>query len=127
MEETLAGRADGLKGYAVEHAVFGRDETFDASNPTRCVRFEARRLRRDLDSYYVDAGGRDPVRITIPKGGYVPHFEWHRAPTGAPPSDDADTRRPELRTVADGNGAGGQTAVPVLAARAGAGRSALAR
>ena len=77
VEETLAGRADGLKGYSLGLAVFGRGETFDSqSDPV--VRLEARRLRRDLDIYYVDAGAQDPVRITIPKGHYVPHFDWHR-------------------------------------------------
>ena len=89
VEETLAGRADGLKGYSLGLAVFGRDGTFESqSDPV--VRLEARRLRRDLDSYYVDAGARDPVRITIPKGHYVPHFKWHQAPTEAPPSDDTE-------------------------------------
>ena len=87
VEETLAGRGDRMKGVAVAMAVFGRDETFDQqSDPV--VRLEARRLRSDLDSYYVDAGSEDPVRITIPKGGYVPHFAWQNreahAPTLAP-------------------------------------------
>ena len=98
VEETLAGRGDRLKGVTVAMAVFGRDETFDQqSDPV--VRLEARRLRSDLDSYYVDAGGEDPVRITIPKGGYVPHFGWQNreahpptlasdpVPEGAPPGD----------------------------------------
>ncbi len=100
VEETLAGRGGRLKGFALAIAVFGRDETFDSqSDPV--VRFEARRLRRDLDSYYIDAGSEDPVRITIPKGGYVPHFAWQNqeahAPTLAPdpvpegtPPGDAD-------------------------------------
>ena len=91
MDETLAGRSDGLKGYSLGLAVFGRGETFDAqSDPV--VRLEARRLRRDLDTYYVDAGARDPVRITIPKGHYVPHFAWHQARTTAPPSGCHRTR-----------------------------------
>jgi TolB-like protein len=89
VEETLAGHADGLKGYSLGLAVFGRGETFDSqSDPV--VRLEAGRLRRDLDTYYVDAGARDPVRITIPKGHYVPAFTWHRALTQAPPSGDAE-------------------------------------
>jgi TolB-like protein len=93
VEETLSGRSDRLKGYSVAVAVFGRDETFDSqSDPV--VRLEARRLRRDLDSYYVDDGRHDPVRITIPKGSYVPHFEWHevgrpRAPAGIDRAEDA--------------------------------------
>lgn len=76
VEETLSGRANRLKGYTVAIDVFGRDEGFD-SQADPVVRLEARRLRRDLDSYYVDAGSHDRVRISIPKGTYVPHFEWH--------------------------------------------------
>jgi len=76
VEETLAGRGDKLKGYAVAIAVFERDKTFESqSDPV--VRLEARRLRRDLDSYYMSAGCDDPVRIHIPKGSYVAHFEAH--------------------------------------------------
>jgi TolB-like protein/Tfp pilus assembly protein PilF len=79
VEEALAGRGGRLKGVTVAQAVFGRDETFDQqSDPV--VRIEARRLRTDLDSYYVDAGSEDPVRITIPKGGYLPHFAWQNQP-----------------------------------------------
>ena len=92
VEETLAGRADGLKGYSLELAVFGHDGTFQSQSES-VVRFEARRLRRDLDSYYVDAGARDPVRISIPKGQYVPHFNWHQAPTEAPSSSTARVGR----------------------------------
>ena len=85
VDETLAGRADRLKGFTLASAVFGRDETFDPqADPV--VRLEARRLRRDLDSYYVDAGSLDPVRITIPKGAYVAHFDWqkHARPPDGP-------------------------------------------
>ena len=107
--EKLAGRADGLTGYAVEHAVFGPGHTFDPQRDPS-VRFEARRLRRDLDSYYVDKGARDPLRITIPKGGYAPHFELHRAPTGASSSDDID-REGGAVAIADGT-AGANIASP---------------
>lgn len=73
VEETLAGRADRLKGYTIAIAVFDRNETFDAqADPL--VRIEAARLRRDLEHYYLTAGIDDPVKITIPKGGYVPVF-----------------------------------------------------
>jgi TolB-like protein len=90
VEESLAGRADRLKGFTVALAVFGRDETFDQqADPV--VRLEARRLRRDLDSYYVAAGSHDPVRISIPKGGYAPHFEWRQIDVApeAPPLEGA--------------------------------------
>ncbi|UFI05423.1 tetratricopeptide repeat protein [Roseibium aggregatum] len=73
IEEALAGRADTLKGYAIGLAVFGRDESFDPqSDPI--VRLEARRLRHDLDSYYIAEGARNPIRISIPKGQYAPKF-----------------------------------------------------
>ncbi|WP_375778745.1 hypothetical protein ACE103_06375 [Bradyrhizobium sp. ma5] len=78
VDETLAGRGERLKGYTIALAVFRRDGSFDPqADPV--VRLEARRLRRDLDSYYMDAGRDDPVRISIPKGSYVPNFEWHHA------------------------------------------------
>lgn len=75
VEETLAGRADQLKGYSIALAVFDRDEDFDpAADPI--VRLEAGRLRRSLDTYYANAGQDDLVRITIPKGSYGAHFTW---------------------------------------------------
>jgi adenylate cyclase len=94
VDETLAGRADRLKGFTIALAVFGRQDDFDPqSDPV--VRVEARRLRRDLGSYYVTAGKRDPLVISIPKGGYVPHFEWRDVDPApdAPPAGDARPRR----------------------------------
>jgi TolB-like protein/Tfp pilus assembly protein PilF len=85
--ETLAGRADRLKGYTVAVEVFGRDENFD-SQADPVVRLEARRLRRDLNSYYIEAGSHDPVRISIPKGTYVPHFERHEVTQTRAVSDE---------------------------------------
>ena len=29
-----------------------------------------------IDGYYADEGRHDPVRISIPKGAYVPSFTW---------------------------------------------------
>ena len=75
VEETLAGRADRIKAYAIGTEVFERSADFDAqSDPV--VRIEAGRLRRALDRYYLSEGLSDPVVITIPKGAYVPHFAW---------------------------------------------------
>lgn len=79
VEETLAGRSANLKGFTIAVSVFDRDESFDASSDP-VVRIEARRLRRDLDSYYMHAGKEDSVRISIPKGAYIPHFETAELP-----------------------------------------------
>ena len=74
VEEALAGRAQGLKGAVIAQEVYGRDADFSGKvDPV--VRLDAGRLRRDLDSYYVGPGASDPIRISIPKGGYVPLFE----------------------------------------------------
>jgi len=71
--ETLAGRASEIKGYTVATQVFGRHEDFDqATDPI--VSIQANKLRRALERYYLIAGQEDPVRISIPKGTYVPTF-----------------------------------------------------
>ena len=71
--ETIAGRSDEIKGYAVATQVFGRSEDFDqATDPI--VSIQANQLRRALERYYLVAGQNDPVRIDIPKGTYVPTF-----------------------------------------------------
>ena len=83
--ETLAGRGDYLKAFTIAQLVFGRDVTFDIQNDP-CVRIEAARVRRELEHYYLVAGGSDPVIITIPKGRYVPRFEINEIEQVAGPS-----------------------------------------
>src|SRR3954468_9374693 len=73
VQETLAGHAGRIKAYAIALDVFDRDPSFDpAADPV--VRIEAGRLRRCLEHYYLGEGAADRIRITIPKGGYVPQF-----------------------------------------------------
>nr|WP_210298537.1 adenylate cyclase [Rhizobium redzepovicii] len=74
VEETLAGRAARIKGYSVAVEVFKRPNDFTQDDPV--VRIEAGRLRQVLERYYLTAGRHDPIRIDIPKGGYVPTFAW---------------------------------------------------
>ncbi|MEX2741128.1 adenylate cyclase [Rhizobium mongolense] len=78
VEEALAGRGSRIKGYSIAIEVFGRNETFTQEDPV--VRIEAGRLRRSLERYYLVGGRNDPVRIDVPKGGYVPSFSWNTAP-----------------------------------------------
>ncbi len=73
VEETLEGRSEQLKAYTIAQAVFGRDASFDAQNDP-VVRIEAGRIRRALERYYLVCGSSDPIRITVPKGGYAPRF-----------------------------------------------------
>lgn len=82
VEQTLAGRTDELKEYAVGIEVFDRDEKYDPRLDS-IVRVEAGRLRSRLDEYYNGEGAAAPVRITLPRGGYVAHFEPRQAPAPA--------------------------------------------
>ena len=75
VEETLAGRPEGLTQAAIAIRVFGRRTDFDATvDPI--VRIQAGRLRRSLERYYLLEGADDPVHIELPRGGYVPVFRW---------------------------------------------------
>ncbi|MBY3533650.1 adenylate cyclase [Rhizobium laguerreae] len=74
VSETLEGRGNRIKAYSIAIEVFGRDPGFTQDDPV--VRIEAGRLRRSLERYYLVAGQDDPVRIDIPKGGYIPTFAW---------------------------------------------------
>lgn len=74
VEKTLAGQADQLKEYSVGVDVFDRDASYDPRLDS-IVRVEAGRLRSRLDEYYNGDGVTSPIRITLPRGGYVPQFE----------------------------------------------------
>lgn len=73
VKKTLSGNSEEIKGYTVATRVFGRREDFDqATDPI--VSIQANKLRRALEHYYLTTGNKDPVRIEIPKGSYVPNF-----------------------------------------------------
>lgn len=79
VHQTLDGTSADLKEYHVGIAVCGRQNGYDPrTDPV--VRVEARRLRAALDLYYAQAGSEDPLRIGLPKGGYVPSFSAHTSP-----------------------------------------------
>jgi tetratricopeptide (TPR) repeat protein len=75
----LDGRGDELKEYSVGLAVFDRPDSYDPGTDP-IVRLEARRLRLKLAEYYQQEGIGDPVIIDIPKGAYVPAFQFRRLP-----------------------------------------------
>jgi len=72
--ETIAGRGERLKGVVIACDVFDKTDP-DEAQSTTIVRVEAGRLRRRLDDYYRREGRNDPLRIRMPKGGYVVVFE----------------------------------------------------
>ncbi|MCX6596344.1 MAG: hypothetical protein NTV70_08255 [Acidobacteria bacterium] len=90
VEETLAGRQAHIKEYTLGEAVFDRTADFDPkADPI--VRVEAVKLRARLAEYEAEAAP-GTLRIALPKGAYVPTFEWRPAP--------ADTATAETPTAA---------------------------
>lgn len=73
VEETLAGRRDGLKEYSLGLAVFHRPPDYDPRNDA-IVRVQASLLRKRLAAYYEHEGRNSTLRIDLPRGGYVPEF-----------------------------------------------------
>jgi hypothetical protein len=76
-EMALKGRESELNEQKIGHAVFGRAKDYDSA-VDGIVRSQASRLRQRLDLYFQHEGIEEPVRILIPRGGYVPVFEEKR-------------------------------------------------
>ncbi len=90
-EAALEGRASEIKETSIGVAVYGRSPSYDPKLDT-VVRTEARRLRQKLDRYFEEEGKQDSVRITLPKGGYVPVF--HVQPQTLPSLEDKSEVKP---------------------------------
>jgi hypothetical protein len=73
VENGLGGRTDMLKERIIGIEVFGRPTSYDPSDDAT-VRVKAGEVRKRLGLYYFDQGARDPIRIELPSGTYVPEF-----------------------------------------------------
>lgn len=89
VEKTLAGRQDEVKEIFIGMEVYDRGPDFNPATDS-IVRVEASRLRSKLRDYYLEEGKDTAVRITLPKGTYVPVFEL---PGQAPVVTAAGPRR----------------------------------
>jgi TolB-like protein len=71
--ETIKGDANRLKEYTIALSVLHKPKTFNPKE--NCiVRIHAVRLRKALQDYYNGPGAGDEIRISLPKGNYVPVF-----------------------------------------------------
>jgi hypothetical protein len=70
----LQGRADEINELNIGETLFDRPANYDAS-ADGIVRSHASRLRQRLDQYFSEEGAQEPIRLLIPKGGYMPVFE----------------------------------------------------
>lgn len=83
IEKSANGEEHQLKEYTIGLAVFDRGDDFDPRlDPI--VRVEAGRLRQKLNRYYESDGKANPIRIDLPKGGYVPFIERRAEPEVVP-------------------------------------------
>lgn len=91
VESEQAGESDRLKGFTIAVDVFGKDTGFDPSTDA-LVRVQAGRLRELLQQYFSTEGASEPIRIVIPRGGYVPAYETRdRVP--APAGETSEEQR----------------------------------
>lgn len=88
MQETLEGRGERIKGFTVATAVYGRGADFDPQ-ANSIVRVEATRLRRLLANYYAGPGAGDDVEIILPRGSYMPQFQFRDLPPAVAEQESA--------------------------------------
>jgi hypothetical protein len=73
--EELDGRGEQLKERQVGIAVFERQASYDTTSDP-IVRVTAAEIRKRIAQYYQESGHAGELRISLPPGSYVPHFEW---------------------------------------------------
>lgn len=73
-KECLLGRESEITEQRVGIQIFNRPADYNPGEDN-IVRSYARLLRKRLDAYFAGEGASEPIRITIPRGGYIPSFE----------------------------------------------------
>lgn len=82
-ELAMAGRSEEINEYAIGIEALGRQSGYSIAEDS-AVRSRAYELRQRLDKYYTHENPSATVRITIPKGSYVPVFT-RTVPAPEPP------------------------------------------
>lgn len=85
----LQGRDAEINEQKIGQEVFGRTQYYD-STVDGIVRTQASRLRQRLEAYFAGEGANEPIRIVIPRGGYVPVFDAHNLPVSPPNTGSAE-------------------------------------
>ena len=89
VNETLAGRADNLKERTLGIEVFGREPDYDTTNDP-IVRVTAAEIRKRIAQYYQEGGHDGEIRLSLPSGSYIPHF--NKPATNAAPVSPAEVQ-----------------------------------
>ena len=75
VQHALTGHSDLVKERTLGIEIFGRDADYDtASDPI--VRVTAAEIRKRIAQYYQDPGHENEIRLSLPAGSYVPHFQF---------------------------------------------------
>ncbi|WP_158749738.1 hypothetical protein [Acidobacterium sp. S8] len=75
VQHALNGQAEMLKERTLGIEIFGRTPDYDtAADPI--VRVTAAEIRKRIAQYYQEPRGEEEIRISLPSGSYVPHFQW---------------------------------------------------
>ncbi len=72
-EKSIKSPGEQIKEYTIGVEALNRRQDFDPKEDT-IVRVQIYRLRQKLQEYYESEGSQDPIRVTIPKGYYLPAF-----------------------------------------------------
>jgi hypothetical protein len=73
-EMSLRGRKEEITEQRIGMLIFNRPMGYNPGEDN-IVRSYARTLRKRLEDYFSQEGREEPLRMTIPRGGYVPVFE----------------------------------------------------
>ena len=71
---SLAGHSHEINEQLIGVHVFGKPATYNTSEDN-IVRTHARLVRQRLDAYFSNEGKDEPLRIHMPRGGYIPVFD----------------------------------------------------
>ena len=82
VQEELEGRSEQLKERTLGIEVFGREAGYDTTSDP-IVRVTAAEIRRRIAQYYQEPGHELELRISLPLGSYIPHFEWPHTETAS--------------------------------------------
>ncbi len=80
-EREITGKTDEISEHQIGVHVFGRRQGYHPGEDN-IVRNYARQLRHRLDQYFLEEGREEELRLSIPRGKYVPvysrnHFQEH--------------------------------------------------
>src|SRR5215469_2208802 len=77
-DRTLNGKTEEISEQQIGVHVFGRRPQYNPAEDN-IVRNYARQLRQRLDAYFEEEGKAEDLRLTIPRGTYVPTFVQREA------------------------------------------------